>query len=199
MKTTLTEHLKMPPQPPPSDSPLTNIVALDTHIMRRGPGRPRKFDRAPTEAESALRENVRARLHRHVAADPVVSITSNASDRTSPDALDALMLEIAREAAGLGFDAQRAVVESRPDSESEKTSSRRVAALVRLGDLVLARARAGIEQPFDARDARVQSVMREFVREMTECARETLGSADAERFLTKFAQLSQGWEDRSPA
>jgi hypothetical protein len=184
----------MSSQPPPSTNS-TNVVALDALVLKRGPGRPRKFGRAPTEAERARREHVLARLRQHVARDAAVAATSKPVERKSTVTLDVLMMEIAREVGGLAFDAERAVVEERREA-AERISSRRIAALEKIAQLALERARLGLEDNFDPHEPRVQKVIAYFLDAVRECAAETLSPEIAETFLALFEQKSRGWEER---
>jgi hypothetical protein len=140
-------------------------------------------------------ERVRERLRHHIAQDVTVAATSKPAHRTSTEAIDVLMLEIAREAAALAWDSERAVIEGR--RQAERIASRRVGALVKIAELALERARLG-ETFFDPRDPRVQAIVREFLRQMREAAEETLDRSSVERFFEKFDQLSSGWEGRVP-
>jgi hypothetical protein len=179
---------------PPNDATHANVLPIDQRAERRRPGRPKAIRRAPDAAERAQHERVRQRLHQHIAGDAVVEVTAQPVDRNSTAALDATMLEIAREAAGLGWSRERAVVEGRRDSE--KIASRKIAALAKIGDLLLERARAGGEDRIDPHDERVQKVVAAFLEAMREAAVEVLDAALAEKFLAKFGELSRGWEER---
>ena len=187
----------MSSHPPPSNAPGTeasNLVALESHLLRRGPGRPRKFGRAPTAAEAARRELLEERLHQHVARDATVTATSRPVERKSTATLDVLMREIALEAASLGWDSKRAVVEGR--REAERLATRRVSALEKIAQLALERARAGVEEGrVDPFDPRVRKIVDWFLACMRECASETLGSA-AEPFLRRFDGLCEDWEQK---
>ena len=102
-------------------------------------------------------------------------------------------MEIAREAAGLAWDSERAVVEGR--RAAERTSSRRISALEKIAQLALERARVGLEDNFDPYDPKVQKVVAYFLDFMHEAARETLSPEIAEKFLALFDAKSREWED----
>lgn len=100
--------------------------------VRRRPGRPRKVFPACLDEQS---------YHQAVAEQRDEHLAQAALVNGGPDALavmEYLVVEVAREAAALAFDARRA--EER-GQDAGKTSSRRVDALVRLAGLVLERHR----------------------------------------------------------
>jgi SpoVK/Ycf46/Vps4 family AAA+-type ATPase len=180
--------------PPPPNDP-NNVVAFDVVPLKRGPGRPRSFQRAPTLTERARRENVRERLREHVARDATVTAISKPMERESTARLDLVMREIALEAASLGWDSQRALVEGRRDAE--RLASRRIAALERIGQLALERARAGVEDGHvNPHHPKVQRLVAWFLGELAAAANETLAPSDAEKFLARFNELSAGWEQK---
>jgi hypothetical protein len=185
----------MPSQPPPSDTPTAtaNVLALETLAGRRRPGRPKSIRRAPDADEIEQYRRVAGFLRSYVEADPVVAATSAVeADRTSTAKVDAAMLAIAREAAGLGWERQQAQTQGRRDAE--KISSRRVDALSRLASLVGERARLGPVDDLDAKDPKVQLVVADFVDRVREVATETLVPDVAEKFLVAFVGKLEGWE-----
>jgi hypothetical protein len=181
--------------PPSTGAPTTgNVVALDPLGERRRPGRPRSIIRAPTEVERARHQLVAERLRRHVEADPLVRATSAPTDRASPEAFDAAMREIAREAAGLLRERRQAQFRSRP--EAAKIASRRISALERLAGLLLERLRLGPDERVEPQDPKVRKIVALFMTDFRECAFETLSAADAEKFTTAYEEKVRGWEDR---
>jgi hypothetical protein len=178
---------------PPSDAnaAMGTVVALDPLGERRRPGRPRSIARAPDEQQLAQHQRVAERLQYHVEADPVVRAVSIEPDRTSTVALDAAMMEIAREAAGLLWERRQAQVRGRP--EAQKISRRRTDALGRLANLVLERARLGGSEldPFDPKLQRLVSLFNEQAREV---ALEAIQPEHATRFIELYLSRIDGWE-----
>jgi hypothetical protein len=179
--------------PPTAGAPGTgNVVALDQPWKKR-PGRPRSISRAPTEFEREQHRRVADRLKDHVEADPVVQAASTEADRKSTAAIDASMLEIAREAAGLSWERRQSQLRGQP--EAEKSASRKIDALSKLASLVLEKARVGGEPDLDPHDARFQKLVSLFFSQFRDCASEALG-ADSTEFVEEYMKRISGWEAR---
>lgn len=175
------------PEPARSVAVVVPIRQLDEHgepVVVRRPGRPRRVERAPTVDEGAYHAAVAAEVARAIDADPIVaSSDTSASPRLI---LEQTMREVAREAASLRWERERAVREGRADAE--RISSRRVAALVRLGELAVAREqlRRDEDEPEPEEVARVVELLVAAVAEVIE---ETTPPQTAKTFMARLRDL----------
>lgn len=128
--------------PKPPTGPRTAVVipfsfvhAGEPPVVRRRPGRPRRLERAPLVDEALYNDAVAAEAERAIQEDATVLTSSGAPE---PARMIQRALEgAAHESAALGFERRRAIREGR--SDAEKISSRRVQALLRVAELVVAR------------------------------------------------------------
>lgn len=158
-------------------------------------GRPRKVRPRPDADAREYARRIAEVAQQFVDEDPVVRAAAVERERNDPEVLDQTLMQLAREAASLAFDRQRLLGDGR---DFAQTSTRRIDALSKMASLVTERAKSGIEDPFNPHDPKVQKVVSYFLEAMGECARDTMPSAVAEKFLAKFEELARGWEDRVP-
>jgi hypothetical protein len=101
------------------------------------------------------------------------------------------MLELAREAASLGFERRRL---ERLGKTAAQVSSRRIDALVRIGAIAVERHRHR-PHDFDVRSDKFQTIVRCFLEIMRETVNETVDRETAEVFLARVEERLRGWED----
>lgn len=175
--------------------PLHCVAADGTVKFIRRTGRPKKVFNRPTIDEQDYARRIVLIAERFVAADPLVQAATKEHRRNDLAVIDEAMLQLAREAASLKFEALKLLGEGR---EFGAVSSRRVDALSQIASLLLLREKLGVEKPLDPRNPKVQRVVAAFLGVMRECARETLGPV-AETFLARFGAMAVGWEERCEA
>ncbi|MFI5300893.1 MAG: hypothetical protein ACHREM_22655 [Polyangiales bacterium] len=113
------------------------LHALNEHgepVVARRPGRPRRVEKAPTISEDLYNEALFTKVSEAINIDDIVLATMS-DDPIS--VIDETMHAVACEAAALLWDRQRAQKEGKADAG--RISSRRVAALVRVGELAVLR------------------------------------------------------------
>jgi hypothetical protein len=141
--------------------------------------------------EADYHRRVGEQLEEFVRTDPVTS-ASVTSDRSSTSTIDATLKAIAEEAAALLWIREHLPVGSR---EAERASSRRTDALGRLSTLVVEMHRHQPDE-LNVRTDKFQKVVELFLVNLTQAAEETLGQAEAERFLGLYRARLAGWEDK---
>lgn len=169
--------------PTPSVAVVLPLHRLDENgcpVFVRRRGRQRRIERVPTISEAHYHATVAEAAERSIEQDEVVVATS-AGD---PEKVIAqTMVGVARESAALHWDRIKSQNEGRADAE--KISSRRVAALCRLADLVVVREemRRASGQMSDEEVGRATEL---FIQDMEETVREVAPSEVAEKFLSSF-------------
>ncbi len=148
-------------------------------LVHRRPGRPWKVETAPTVDERAYTALVATARRAHVEGDGLVAL---GSDAATDDVLDAVIIRVAEEAAGLAFGAQRAEGEGR---DATMIRGRRIKALLQLAGLLrerelLRRERGGLSEDD------VPVVKGDFRQRVREVVEATLPPEKATEFLFKF-------------
>lgn len=161
--------------PPPTGPSLPlHLVGLDAEGRllhhKRGPGRPRRVERAPDGDGLAYAAATRAALAAHVAADPlVVAVQARAEGAT---VLRSALIASATEQAAISWE-----LEQRPiGREAERARSRRLDALVAVARLVqqVALAEQGAPPP-----GVVERVREMWLRDVALIAADVLAPEDA--------------------
>jgi len=163
--------------------PIEQVAHGEAPLVRLRPGRCRRADRRPTLSQVAYETELSARAALMIAGDATVAATSTNSGL---GIIDQTMRAIAQESAALLWDREHAIGRA----GVEKLSSRRVAALTRLGELAVIRAEldaASLEpDPEDA--ARVVGLL---MAEVEKIVHEVAEPAMAVRFLASLrAQMA---------
>ena len=159
-----------------SNGTIVHLHEIPTNsAVRRRPGRPRKVYPALID-ESAYNAAVARLRDDHVARGPLV-----AGDPDPVAVIEAVVVEVAKEAGALGFEARR--MEER-GGDSAKLSSRRVEALMKVGQLILERERLRRESGVVAPEL-VERLKVLFLAEVDGTVGETLGDAGA-RFMARL-------------
>lgn len=162
--------------------PIRQLREAGEPVVVRRPGRPRRVATAPTIDERAYHEAVAAAVGHAIEQDEVVTATSADDPKL---VIERTMVAVACEAAALGWDRIKSQNEGRADAE--KISSRRVAALCRLADLVVVREQMQREAG-EMSDEDVGRASDLFIQEMEETAREVAPVEVAEAFISTFRQ-----------
>jgi hypothetical protein len=178
-----------PVRPDPARSvavilPIKQLDANGDPVIVRRRGRRRRIERgAPTVSQELYEEVIALAAAEVCETDDVVV----ACRQDNPvDLISKAMIAVAREAAALKFDRERAVREGRPDAD--RVCSRHVAALARLGELVGVRAQI-TAQSQEPDPADVERVVTLLVRTVEETINEAAAPEVAARFMTVLREL----------
>lgn len=147
------------------------------HPQKRGPGRPRTIERAPTPEQATKFDAEVARLTAAECEHPVVV---RAGARDSVALLETLLVDAARESAELGWLRRRGQARGQ---DIQRLATRRIRALVNVADLVLTLERARNGEPSAANVARVVEL---FLEAIEREARSVLPPEDCARFLSEL-------------
>lgn len=147
-------------------------------VVRRRPGRPTKVHKAPVVREDDYNAAVNGARRQHVEGDGLVRLGADAGPL---GVLEAIIVRVAEEVAGLGFEARRAEGEGR---DASQTRSRRITGLLQLVGLVrdrelLQRVQGGLTE------AAVAPLKRDFHEAVREVAEEVLPSEKLAVFLER--------------
>ena len=123
---------------PPSEPVVAVIIPIrelddgGRPVVRRRPGRPRRVESAPTIDEALYNDTIATAASDAIEQDSVVT-AAKANDSLA--VVERAIRSVAEEAAALKFDREAATRQGRSDA-AERTSSRRVGALARIGELL---------------------------------------------------------------
>lgn len=156
--------------------------------MERTKGRSRSIAKRPRYKQGERRRWLQDQLDAHVERDIVVQ-TVRAPQGASA-VIHELCVQLAEEAAGLKWERMRHVPGTR---EAERTSSRRVRALVDLAKLQVVRTQMA-DGDFDPQDPRVQRVVQLFIDKIQSVVVGVLPEESARNLMEKWKQALEGWE-----
>ena len=176
------------PLPPDVRLALAEAAGLP---VKRKPGRPRKFQPAPTVDERQCASAENERRDAYVANDELVRCLDLKAG-SSVEALRTIITELAIEAAVIGFSIQSAHSASRSDGLPQMLS-RRIDALAKVASIAFEMHKLGFER-FDPRCDAVQRVFALFIATLAGVASETLPNADL--FMNRCGHGLAGWENR---
>ena len=161
--------------------------------VKRGRGRPRKIELAPTVSDLEYHAAASRAKAEFIASDPLVKAIIAKAD--SNIVLTHIKEQIAREAAELQFER----------SESDKLgkdgmlhSAKRVQALVKIADLEIEMKKLGGDV-IDLKSERFQKIFAMLIDKMQEVARTTMPPEIADLFFTRLISEMEGWEEEAAA
>jgi len=168
--------------PPDENEPKTELVE-----DKRPPVLVPMYQRTRADHVSAL---VRAK-DAHVRTDPLVKTVA---DKSPPkDILDGVLLELAKEAAALGF-AIREV--DKTGRDSSKLSRSRADVLGKIAVIAVDRNRMGTDE-LDLRSSKVQLLFNLWITNLSKVARDTMTREQADLFFSKLTAAMAGWENEA--
>lgn len=159
--------------------------------VARGPGRPRKVERAATTSDLEYHAEMSAQKADFIEKDPVVTASKGKQD--AYELLRMVKVEVAREAAALHF--QR-VENEKFGKDTSQTSSRRIDALVKIANIELEIKKLGADV-IDVRSEKFQKVIAYFIEMVQSTAQDTLPPEQLDLFFNRFSTLMDGWEDKA--
>lgn len=158
--------------------------------VKRGPGRPRKVERAATVSDLEYHAKMAEVRETFVATDAVVKAISGHAD--AADMLHTIKGEVAKEAAAIHF--QR-IENEKFGKDTAQTSSRRIEALVKIANIELEIKKLGAEM-IDLKSEKMQRVFSFFVLQIKETAGDTLSPETVDLFFNRLMSKLDGWEDK---
>lgn len=173
---------------PVQDAPRTDHNELK---VKRGPGRPRKVERAPTVNDLEYHAEMAEERQKYIASDNLVKKIEENSDVLG--ILRLIKLEVAKEAASLGFES---LEQSKRGKDTGQVTSRRIEALKRIADIEL-KIKEIDASAINLSSERLQRLFGLWVEVMREVANETLPLETVDLFFNKFATAMDGWEERA--
>lgn len=168
------------------DLPLHGISTRKS--IQRTKGRSRSINKRPRYKQGERRQWLQEQLDAHVERDVVVRTVR--APRGASAVIHELCVQLAEEAAGLKWERMRHTPGTR---EAERTSSRRVRALVDLAKLQVVRTQMA-DGDFDPQDPRVRRVAQLFVDKIESVVVGVLPADTAKRLVEKWRQSLVGWE-----
>lgn len=175
---------------PVQDAPRTSKNAL---TVKRGPGRPRKVERAPTVSDLQYHAIMAQKRQDFIKSDPLVKVLEDGK----ADVLDVLTVikkEIAVETASLTF--ERLENEKR-GRDTGQLSTRRIEALKKVAEIEL-KIKEIDGESVNLSSERMQKVFALWVEVMRESATEIdMPEELLNLFFNRFATKMEGWEERA--
>jgi isopropylmalate/homocitrate/citramalate synthase len=162
-----------------------------TGPVKRGPGRPRRINPKPTVDDLAYHAEMQQRKAEFIDSDVIVG--SIGGRKESAERLQALQLEIAKEAASLLF--SRIDIE-KYGKDSTQVSSRRIAALREVASIELEIKKLGVAG-IDLSSERFQRVFAFFIETLKEAASEVLTTEQLDLLFNRLETKLDGWETKA--
>lgn len=177
-----------PDRPPAPVLPLHELPkGAETHRIRRGPGRPRKIELAPTHEERAYHEDRAKDRAQHVDGDPLVRAVR---DRAGGEIVHEALLGLARESAVLEWQREHAPKKGR---DPAMLSSRIIDSAMKMAAILLAREKLGASD-LSVSPATVKRLQELWLRHVEEIVSGILPAADAARLMAAYARKIEGLE-----
>jgi hypothetical protein len=169
-----------------ADVGLDNVVQITA--QKRGPGRPKKIEAAPQEADLAHHAEVIEAKSRFMSADALVASLEHRED--AREVLHKILIGLAREAASLEF--QRIELEKR-GRDPAQVSSRRIDALKKIAEIEL-KLRELDQEGANLSGEQMQRVFGLWVDKTLEVAREILSPELVDVFTNRLATNMKNFE-----
>lgn len=201
----LTEEFEEPAQETPSTSeedrlagPLSMIPVQDARstghknlVVKRGPGRPRKVERAPQVTDLEYHVAMTEARQKYMASDPLLVAIENKVDPV--DILYQVKRGVAIEAASMAFDQ---IEGQKRGKDTSQMSSRRIEALKKIAEIEL-KLRELEAESLNFTSERFQKVFHFWVRRLATVAQETLPPEMQDLFMNNFARAMENWEEEA--
>ncbi len=161
---------------------------------KRGPGRPKKIDKAPTEADLEYHAEVAREQTEFVDKDEIVLAARDR--RNSVDTLQLVKERIAMSAASLEFHRVELQKRGQNNREVPQIISRQIAAMKEVANIEAEIRKLGIDA-FDLKNERFQQVFALLIESFRDVAKEMLPSKQFDLLWNKLETQLEGWEDRA--
>lgn len=174
---------------PVQDAPRTGKNDL---TVKRGPGRPRKVERAPTVSDLEYHAEMAKVRQNFIEGDGLVKTIEGQGDALS--ILFTIKKEIAREAASLHF--ERIETEKR-GRDTGQVSTRRIEALKKIAEIEL-KIKELDSESINLSSERMQKIFAYWVEVMREAAQSIdMPPELLNLFFNRFASAMEGWEEKA--
>ena len=154
-------------------------------------GRPRKVDPRPTISQIEYNDRLNALRDQWVGTDDLVELLARPGPSDVAEVVQRVRVQIARECAAIAYEIRQAHAKGR---DPEVLHQRRIDGLLKLASIEIVRVKMNVDS-FDPNSAKVQLVVREFLRAVGEVAVETLPEASATAFIERLEMAAVDWED----
>lgn len=165
---------------PPPDGNVIPLHAVPTQLgerIERKPGRPRKVRLAPTASENQYQDTMNRLREAALATDPILAAHS------SEETVRCVIEQLASEAASLLWEREQA--QDRGLESAAQLSSRRVDALSKLANVVVAAHRLGVYGN-DPSPEKLKMVLNQWMKTISDVTYEILPAEDACSFMTRY-------------
>jgi hypothetical protein len=170
--------------------PRKQTVLVENRYDRGGPGRPPSF---PLEPKDEMVGEIMKRRERTIKKGSLRRTINQNPD--SPDVLDTLMEEMAREVHGLEFDRKE---EIRKEGEADPTySSKRVTALKSIGNLFFKKRDMILDEMFDLESEKFQKLFKFWLHKIRDAALKVLTEEQVQLLFDKIEEEFEDWEDEA--
>lgn len=173
---------------PLQDAPRT---AKNPLKVARGPGRPRKVERAPQVSDLEYHRKMIEEKARFVEADELVTAIKGRADAIK--VLQVVKENIAREAACLKF---QQIENEKRGKDTAQISSRRIEAMQKLANLEFEVRKLGTDM-LDLKSEKMQKVFSVWVETLQEIAGQVLPPESVDLLFNRLSTALQGWEDKA--
>lgn len=173
------------------------IVPINQLPIKRGPGRPRKIEKKPSDYDLEYHAEVAVRRQEWVAEHPLVKQNPMPTGASAIDKLNLVKASMAKEAATLEFN--RIELEKR-GLDTSQISSRIVSALNKISGIELETKKLG-HTVVDPKSTAVQNIFKLWVSALQETLSSlvesgTLDEPTMDLLFNTFSNKMEGWEDR---
>lgn len=158
--------------------------------VKRGPGRPRKVERMPTTSDLQYHAEMAEQKARFQEDDPIVRAIK--AGAPSSELFTQIKLEIAREAASLGFDRVESEKHGRT-SDAASTAVKRIEALTKVAAMEV-RVKEAESTTISMADPRMKKIFELWVQKLQEVAKETMTPEVLDMFFNRFGTAMDNWE-----
>ncbi len=173
---------------PVQDAPNTGHRDLK---IKRGPGRPRKVERAPQVSDLEYHAAMIEARERFINSDRLVQAVESKADPV--EILFQVKASVAREASSLAFEQ---IEGQKRGKDTSQMSSRRIEALKKIAEIEL-KLRELEAESINFTSERFQKVFAFFTEKMQEAAKDTIPQEAIDLFFNRFATSMENWEEEA--
>ena len=171
----------------------SNVVQIEGNLVavKRGRGRPRKIEMAPTRADLEYHAEMAKEKAEFIESDELVTTVGKRADAF--EVFRVIKQELARETASLKF--QRIEDEKR-GRDTAQVSSRRIDALTKVAHIEFEMKKIGADM-FDLKGEKFQKVFKLWIDTLQEVATEVLTPEVVDLFFNRIATAMENWEEKA--
>lgn len=159
--------------------------------VKRGPGRPRKVERAPQVSDLEYHAAMTEARQKFMASDPLLLAIE---EKCEPGViLYQVKASVAREAASMAFDQ---IEGQKRGKDTSQMSGRRIEALKKIAEIEL-KLRELDAEAINFTGERFQKVFHFWIQRLSTTVKETLPEEMQDLFLSNFARSMENWEEEA--